>query len=104
MSILITARARFIGCNTATKLKQNGHDVAVVDNISRVESGANARWLADELGIPVERVDLREAGPIKERTWHKLNKIEVYNVPERSVGVLAGSVNPLLLEHRFRFR
>ena len=65
MRILITGGAGFIGCNAAARFKRGGHDVTVVDNLSRVGSDANARWLTDELGIPVTRLDLREAEPIE---------------------------------------
>jgi CDP-paratose 2-epimerase len=65
LRILITGGAGFIGCNAAARFKRGGHDVTVVDNLSRVGSDANARWLTDELGIPVTRLDLREAEPIE---------------------------------------
>jgi CDP-paratose 2-epimerase len=65
LRILITGGAGFIGCNAAARFKRAGHDVTVVDNLSRAGSDANARWLTDELGIPVTRLDLREAEPIE---------------------------------------
>ena len=64
MRILITGGAGFIGCNAAARFKRANHDVTVVDNLSRVGSDANARWLTDELSIPVTRLDLRETEPI----------------------------------------
>lgn len=65
MRYLITGGAGFIGCNAAARLKRAGHDVVVVDNLSRVGSDANARWLAEELDVPSTRLDLRQADPIE---------------------------------------
>lgn len=64
MRYLITGGAGFIGCNAAARFKRAGHDVVVADNLSRVGSDANARWLGDELGIATTRVDLRQADAI----------------------------------------
>jgi CDP-paratose 2-epimerase len=64
LRILITGGAGFIGCNAAARFGRAGHDVTVIDNLSRVGSEANARWLTDELSIPSTRLDLRQAEPI----------------------------------------
>ena len=64
MRYLLTGGAGFIGCNAAARLKRRGDDVVVVDNLSRVGSVANARWLADELGVAVTSIDLRHADAI----------------------------------------
>jgi len=64
LRILITGGAGFIGCNAAARFGRAGHEVTVVDNLSRVGSDANARWLTDELSIPSTRLDLRQAEPI----------------------------------------
>jgi CDP-paratose 2-epimerase len=61
---LLTGGAGFIGCNAAARIKRRGNDVIVVDNLSRAGSVANARWLADEHGIGVTRIDLRQADAI----------------------------------------
>ncbi|HVR61052.1 MAG TPA: FAD-dependent oxidoreductase [Polyangia bacterium] len=65
MRIVINGGAGFIGCNAAAHFKRAHHDVTVVDNLSRVGSDANARWLTETLNIPVTRLDLREAEPIE---------------------------------------
>jgi CDP-paratose 2-epimerase len=62
---LLTGGAGFIGCNAAARLKRRGDEVVVVDNLSRAGSVANARWLADEVGIgAIENIDLRRGDAI----------------------------------------
>ena len=65
MRYLITGGAGFIGCNAAARFKRAGHDVVIADNLSRVGSDANARWLHEEVGVETTRLDLREAEPIE---------------------------------------
>jgi CDP-paratose 2-epimerase len=60
---LVTGGAGFIGCNDAAHLKGRGIDVRVVDNLSRVGSDANARWLS-EMGVPITQLDVRQAEPL----------------------------------------
>lgn len=45
MKILITGGAGFIGCNTAAKYMKEGHEVIVLDNLSRKGSERNLKWL-----------------------------------------------------------
>jgi CDP-paratose 2-epimerase len=61
---LLTGGAGFIGCNAAARIKRRGDEVVIVDNLSRVGSPANARWLAEEFGIPLQKIDLRNADAI----------------------------------------
>jgi CDP-paratose 2-epimerase len=61
---LLTGGAGFIGCNAAARFKKQGHEVLLVDNLSRVGSDANARWLETELGLRVDKLDLRQPDPI----------------------------------------
>ena len=45
MKILITGGAGFIGCNTARRFMDKGHEVVVFDNLSRKGCQANLEWL-----------------------------------------------------------
>ncbi|MBE2223044.1 MAG: SDR family NAD(P)-dependent oxidoreductase [Anaerolineae bacterium] len=45
MKIFITGGAGFIGCNSADHFLQQGHDVVIFDNLSRVGTPANLAWL-----------------------------------------------------------
>ncbi len=47
MKWLITGGAGFIGCNTAHQLLQMGHEVIVLDNLSRKGSQSNLDWLQE---------------------------------------------------------
>jgi CDP-paratose 2-epimerase len=61
---LLTGGAGFIGCNAAARIKQRGDEVVIVDNLSRPGSVVNARWLADEYGVGVTRLDMRQGDDI----------------------------------------
>ncbi len=50
MEILITGGAGFTGCNAAEHFILKGHNVTVLDNLSRKGSEANLRWLKNEYG------------------------------------------------------
>lgn len=47
MRILVTGGAGFIGCNLALEAIQSGHEVLIVDNLSRRGTTANLDWLRD---------------------------------------------------------
>jgi CDP-paratose 2-epimerase len=64
MRVVITGGAGFIGCNAAARLRRRGDDVLVVDNLSRVGSADNARWLEEEVGVTVTKLDLRQPDAI----------------------------------------
>jgi len=64
MRYLITGGAGFIGCNAAARIKKQGNDVLVVDNLCRRGSADNAAWLQEEVGVPFTKLDLRQAEPI----------------------------------------
>jgi CDP-paratose 2-epimerase len=63
MRYLITGGAGFIGCNAAARIKKQGHEVRVVDNLCRRGSADNAAWLQEELGVQFTKLDLRQAEP-----------------------------------------
>ncbi|RMG98181.1 MAG: NAD-dependent epimerase/dehydratase family protein [Chloroflexi bacterium] len=50
MRIFITGGAGFIGCNSADAFLQQGHEVVVFDNLSRVGGPANLAWLRERHG------------------------------------------------------
>lgn len=50
MRIFITGGAGFIGCNSADHFLQQGHDVTVFDNLSRVGTPVNLAWLRQRHG------------------------------------------------------
>ncbi|MBC8092561.1 MAG: SDR family NAD(P)-dependent oxidoreductase [Pseudonocardia sp.] len=58
MRVLVTGGAGFIGCNLSRALDVAGHDVVVVDNLSRGGSDSNLRWL---LGTAGHRATFRQA-------------------------------------------
>jgi CDP-paratose 2-epimerase len=63
MRVLVTGGAGFIGCNLSRALAAAGHDVMVVDNLSRAGSEGNLRWLQEsaESRMTFVRVDVTDA-------------------------------------------
>jgi len=67
MRFLITGGSGFIGSNTAHKLLGDGHDVFVMDNLSRPGSEKNLAWLRSNHGeIPFFKVDVRDFEDVKD--------------------------------------
>jgi CDP-paratose 2-epimerase len=64
MRILITGGAGFIGCNLADRCLGEGHQVTLLDNLSRRGSEANLAWLNGRHGeerLGFVRADVRDA-------------------------------------------
>lgn len=64
MRILITGGAGFIGCNLAEACIDGGHEVTLLDDLSRHGSGANLAWLRERYGkqgFSFIRADIRDA-------------------------------------------
>ncbi len=62
MRILITGGAGFIGCNAADSFLAEGHDVTVLDNLSRSGSESNLDWLRSRHpGLVYVNADVRDA-------------------------------------------
>jgi CDP-paratose 2-epimerase len=67
MKALITGGAGFIGINTADYLLREGHEVVIVDNLSRHGSETNLTWLRERHGgIPFVLQDIREYEGLKQ--------------------------------------
>jgi CDP-paratose 2-epimerase len=57
----ITGGAGFIGCNAAQRWMQRGHEVVVLDDLSRRGADRNLAWLRTQGEFVFERVDIRDA-------------------------------------------
>lgn len=66
MKILVTGGAGFIGCNAAKRYLDAGHQVVVLDNLSRRGSDKNLEWLRTQGSFEFERCDIRNAASLNE--------------------------------------
>ena len=83
----VTGGAGFIGTNVTAHLIQSGHEVVVVDDLSRVGSELNAAFLSREYGVKVVRADISDPA-----VWDSLRQ----NSPSpNAVAHLAGQVSLL---------
>ncbi|MBZ5593071.1 MAG: SDR family NAD(P)-dependent oxidoreductase [Acidobacteriia bacterium] len=64
MKVIITGGAGFIGSNAASRYLRRGHDVVVVDNLSREGARKNLAWLQGQGALDFVRVDLRDAAAV----------------------------------------
>jgi CDP-paratose 2-epimerase len=62
--ILITGGAGFIGSNAVERFCSLGHDVTVVDNLSRPGSNQNLQWLQDNHSFEFVEADLTDYGTL----------------------------------------
>jgi len=60
MRILITGGAGFIGVNCASYFAKKAHHVVIFDNLSRVGSEKNLRWIKNECPVEFIKGDLRK--------------------------------------------
>ena len=60
MKYLVTGGAGFIGCNAARRWMERGHDVVVLDDLSRRGADSNLDWLREQGRFVFERVDIRD--------------------------------------------
>ena len=65
MKILITGGAGFIGTNAAFTFASDGHDIVILDNLSRRGTEANLRWLKEHSPIAFVRGDLRHVDDLQ---------------------------------------
>jgi CDP-paratose 2-epimerase len=57
LPVLITGGAGFIGCNVASRLLREGHEVMIYDNFSRAGVERNFCWLKNEYGRQVRLIE-----------------------------------------------
>jgi len=63
---IITGGAGFIGCHAAARLHRQGHDVVLIDNLSRRGAGDNLAWLQQQGLTQFIQADIRDAGAMLE--------------------------------------
>lgn len=67
MRILITGGAGFIGTNLSAALAEQGHNVVVLDNLSRSGVAENARWLVDSFPqVQIIQGDVRDYSVVQD--------------------------------------
>ncbi len=60
LRLLVTGGAGFIGANAVARYMQRGHDVVVVDNLSRPKSEKNLEWLRRQGVFKFFNTDIRD--------------------------------------------
>src|SRR3954447_20782331 len=63
---IITGGAGFIGSHAAARLHHQGHDVVLVDNLSRRGAGENLGWLREQGITPFIPADVRDGSQMHE--------------------------------------
>jgi len=58
---VVVGGAGFIGCNCVERLVKDGHEVIVVDNLSRKGTAANLKWLQSFGTFEFIKADIRDA-------------------------------------------
>jgi CDP-paratose 2-epimerase len=66
MRILITGGAGFIGSNCAAAFANNGHEVVIFDNLSRLGSERNLSWIKKQYPVDFIKGDIREFNQLVE--------------------------------------
>ena len=66
MKIIITGGAGFIGCNAASRYLRNGHEVVVVDNLSRAGTNRNLHWLQPQGKLTFHPTDIRNDAEVNQ--------------------------------------
>ena len=119
--ILVTGGAGFIGTNMCERLLRDGHEVIVLDNLSRPGSEQNVAWLQARHALTFLQIDVRDAAAVRDifhrfpdlsavihlaaqvaattsitnpREDFEINALGTFNVLE---GVRLGPANPMLL-------
>jgi len=65
MKAIVTGGAGFIGCNTAARLINQGHQVIVIDDLSRKGSEKNLKWLKTVGDFQFLKIDIRDFEALK---------------------------------------
>lgn len=90
---VITGGAGFIGCNAAHRFIQAGHDVVVVDNLSRKGGAANLDWLRGFGAFTFVQADLRDAAAIR-AVFEQHRDVEAVAHLAGQVAVTTSVINP----------
>jgi CDP-paratose 2-epimerase len=65
--VLITGGAGFIGVNATTRLLREGHEVVLVDNLSRRGTHHNLAWLKEQKkSLEFHEIDIRDADALEQ--------------------------------------
>jgi len=91
--ILITGGAGFIGCNAVQRYVREGHEVVVVDNLSRKGTGMNLAWLKTQGAFAFAQVDLRDRAAL-EAVFEAHRDVDVVLHLAGQVAVTTSVVNP----------
>jgi CDP-paratose 2-epimerase len=76
MKILITGGAGFIGCNTTLHFAKQGHDVVVLDNLSRETAIINLKLMqGNQVPFQFKKLDISDKASVEE--FIKQNKFDV---------------------------
>lgn len=77
MRVVITGGAGFIGCNTAAHLIQQGHEIVVIDDLSRSGSELNLAWLFEmDSSLTFHQIDVRNYDALCEA----LNAVQPFDI------------------------
>jgi CDP-paratose 2-epimerase len=71
MNILITGGAGFTGCNCAAHFAEKGHQIVVFDDLSRLGSEINLKWLDRKFGVDFIKGDIRNHQKVNELIFQK---------------------------------
>lgn len=93
MRWLITGGAGFIGTNLSASLLENGHDVVVLDDLSRRGSERNLNWLSDRYDCAFVRGDIRDP-LVLPRVFKDFPGIDVVSHQAAQVAVTKSVVDP----------
>jgi len=76
MKILVTGGAGFIGCNTVEYFSAKGHELYVIDNLSRETAVVNLRWMQkSKIPFNFEKLDITNKTNLEQ--YFKKNKFDV---------------------------
>ncbi len=93
MKILVTGGAGFIGSNAVKRYVDAGHDVVVIDNLSRWGSEKNLQWLRRQGRFTFHACDIRDRRQV-ERVFQEHKGLDVILHLAAQVAVTTSVSNP----------